>query len=364
MIFSLRTFVFSLLLALATSVVSIHASAANEKGPRCSDGIDNDGDGLVDGDDPDCGGDGGGGGGDPVGAPQINQVNVTLDAGMTYVTIFGANLRNDTLQSGRVFLASGNNTGGSTELDISFNDGTQLDASLNLNVGAGQYRLRVMTADADNDSVIDGDDNATDALVTIGAVGPAGPQGETGETGPIGPQGLQGDTGPQGETGATGAKGDKGSTGDTGPQGDTGPAGPQGPIGLTGATGPKGDTGDTGPAGADGIAAGLSCSLDEIIKWNGSAWACATDVSSSGITLQSVRDAVDVRPVTSTNANVVAYCNADEKVTGGGYRDDSGGAAPFLCQSFVPAPQGASTDGYRCAWTNSGVSRTVYAVCL
>jgi hypothetical protein len=170
--------------------------------------------------------------------------------------------------------------------------------------------------------------------------------------------------GPQGETGATGAKGDKGSTGDTGPQGDTGPAGPQGPIGLTGATGPKGDTGDTGPAGADGVAAGLSCSLDEIIKWNGSAWACATDVSSSGITLQSVRDAVDVRSVTSTNANVVVYCNADEKVTGGGYRDDSGGAAPFLCQSFVPAPQGASTDGYRCQWTNSGVSRTVYAVCL
>ena len=171
-------------------------------------------------------------------------------------------------------------------------------------------------------------------------------------------------------SGAAGPQGEKGDTGDTGPQGppgpqgDTGPAGPQGPIGLTGATGPKGDTGDTGPAGADGIAAGLSCSLDEIIKWNGSAWACATDVSSSGITLQSIRDAVDVRSVTSTNANVVAYCNADEKVTGGGHRGDSGGAAPFLCQSFVPAPGGASTDGYRCQWTNSGVSRTVYAVCL
>ena len=35
----------------------------NEKGPRCSDGIDNDGDGLIDCDDPDCkcGGDDGGG---------------------------------------------------------------------------------------------------------------------------------------------------------------------------------------------------------------------------------------------------------------------------------------------------------------
>ena len=38
-------------------------SQTNEKGPRCSDGIDNDGDGLTDCDDPDCkcGGDDGGG---------------------------------------------------------------------------------------------------------------------------------------------------------------------------------------------------------------------------------------------------------------------------------------------------------------
>jgi hypothetical protein len=32
------------------------AAPSNEKGPRCSDGIDNDGDTLIDGDDPDCGG--------------------------------------------------------------------------------------------------------------------------------------------------------------------------------------------------------------------------------------------------------------------------------------------------------------------
>ena len=40
------------------------AFGANEKGPRCNDGIDNDGDGLLDCDDPDCncGGDDGGGG--------------------------------------------------------------------------------------------------------------------------------------------------------------------------------------------------------------------------------------------------------------------------------------------------------------
>lgn len=106
-----------------------------------------------------------------------------------------------------------------------------------------------------------------------------------------------------------------------------------------------------------------NCSTNQIIKWNGSAWACANETS-SGITLQSVRDAIDVRSTTSTNANVVVYCNSGEKVTGGGYRDDAGGAAPTLCEAFVPAPGGASTDGYRCKWANAGVSRTVYAVCL
>ena len=168
-------------------------------------------------------------------------------------------------------------------------------------------------------------------------------------------------------SGVAGPQGEKGDTGDTGPQGETGPAGPQGATGLTGATGAKGDTGDQGiqgeqgPAGADGVAAGLSCTTDQIIKWNGSAWACAAD---SGITLQSGRDAIDIRSVTSTDANVVVYCEEGERVTGGGYRDDSGGAAPYLCQPFVPQPEGAPTDGYRCKWSSSGIERSVYAVCF
>ena len=33
--------------------------------------------------------------------------------------------------------------------------------------------------------------------------------------------------------------------------------------------------GPQGPAGADGIAAGLACSTNQIIKWNGTAWVCA-----------------------------------------------------------------------------------------
>ena len=89
---------------------------------------------------------------------------------------------------------------------------------------------------------------------------------------------ANGVTGPQGEQGPAGPQGEKGD------QGDTGATGPQGPIGLTGATGAtgaKGDTGDQGiqgeqgPAGADGVAAGLNCSTDQIIRYDGNNWVCA-----------------------------------------------------------------------------------------
>ena len=53
------------------------------------------------------------------------------------------------------------------------------------------------------------------------------------------------------------------------------PAGPQGLVGNNGAVGPAGPAGAQGPAGADGVAAGLNCSTDQIIKWNGSAWVCS-----------------------------------------------------------------------------------------
>lgn len=51
------------------------------------------------------------------------------------------------------------------------------------------------------------------------------------------------------------------------------PEGPQGPVGNPGNPGPA------GPAGADGVAAGLNCAADQIIKWNGSAWVCASRLS-------------------------------------------------------------------------------------
>ena len=57
-----------------------------------------------------------------------------------------------------------------------------------------------------------------------------------------------------------------GATGAQGPQGEQGPAGPQG---------------EQGPAGPAGVAAGLTCTTDQIIKWNGSAWVCADMPSSN-----------------------------------------------------------------------------------
>lgn len=48
------------LLCLALVGPADAAPRDKEKGPNCSDSIDNDGDGLIDGEDPDCGGSGGG----------------------------------------------------------------------------------------------------------------------------------------------------------------------------------------------------------------------------------------------------------------------------------------------------------------
>ena len=38
---------------------------------------------------------------------------------------------------------------------------------------------------------------------------------------------------------------------------------------------PEGPAGAQGPAGADGVAAGLSCSTDQIIRYDGNNWVCA-----------------------------------------------------------------------------------------
>lgn len=56
---SLGLFIVSLLNFVLSEPVNA-APQNKEKGPNCSDSIDNDGDGLIDGEDPDCGGSGGG----------------------------------------------------------------------------------------------------------------------------------------------------------------------------------------------------------------------------------------------------------------------------------------------------------------
>jgi len=68
-----------------------------------------------------------------------------------------------------------------------------------------------------------------------------------------------------------------GATGPAGPAGADGAAGATGPAGAAGADGADGATGPAGAAGAAGIAAGLSCNTDQVIRNNGSGWVCVDD---------------------------------------------------------------------------------------
>ena len=64
--------------------------------------------------------------------------------------------------------------------------------------------------------------------------------------------------------------------GATGPQGEQGPAGPQGEQGPVGPQGNQGAPGNDGQDGADGVAAGLSCSTDQVVVYRGGAWVCSS----------------------------------------------------------------------------------------
>lgn len=67
---------------------------------------------------------------------------------------------------------------------------------------------------------------------------------------------------------------DYGTQGEPGPQGEMGP---QGPTGDRGPQGEKGAQGDKGEAGKDAPFANISCATNQIIRYNGTAWECATD---------------------------------------------------------------------------------------
>ncbi|MGV4463113.1 hypothetical protein ACQ1PR_05930 [Ornithobacterium rhinotracheale] len=106
-----------------------------------------------------------------------------------------------------------------------------------------------------------------------GPVGPAGPKGEKGDAGPRGLTGVQGPQGPRGVAGPVGAQGPKG---DTGTKGDRGPAGPKGDTGVVNAT-----RGVTYDAGSKTVSLPAGTSTSQVLKWNGSAWAPATDANTT-----------------------------------------------------------------------------------
>lgn len=85
------TVFFTLLVALCTILVLANITVAqggSEKGnKKCTDGIDNDGDGLIDGDDPDCGEDPGG---DPV---FMGDLDVRWSTAQTTPSFFEVNNR-------------------------------------------------------------------------------------------------------------------------------------------------------------------------------------------------------------------------------------------------------------------------------
>ena len=135
--------------------------------------------------------------------------------------------------------------------------------------------------------------------------GPPGPPGKNGTQGPQGLQGLQGPPGPQGEQGPIGPAGPPGPQGPQGEQGPPGPPGKNGTQGPQGPPGPQGEQGPIGPAGKAAPTMNFTVRLEE-----------GEIVSLSRIA-----------------QSVVATCNSDELVTGGGFNITNGpgialGSAP------------------------------------
>jgi hypothetical protein len=94
------------------------------------------------------------------------------------------------------------------------------------------------------------------------------------------------------------------------------------------------------------VAAGLSCSADEIIKWNGSAWVCASPVfrTSNFIFL----------PYGSLS------CGSGEKVTGGGCKF----RGLEYCEFTESRPEN-NLSGWYCEASGPGTCEVqrIYAIC-
>ena len=90
---------------------------------------------------------------------------------------------------------------------------------------------------------------------------------------------------------------------------------PAGAKGDTGATGPAGPAGPPGADGLPGVAAGLACDTNQIIKWDGSseAWVCA---NLSGPQLERV--VVDCTEGFATPETCSAICPDGKQLVSGG----------------------------------------------
>ena len=123
-------------------------------------------------------------------------------------------------------------------------------------------------------------------------------------------------------------------TGPQGPQGEQGPAGPQG---------------EQGPAGPAGVAAGLTCSTNQLIKYDGSSWVCTEVERVLGVDEQAGE------PYNNPNYYNCAECPAGKKLTGGACIHYVSAASTRVAQ--------ASEDRFCCEVANNyGASTTLEAV--
>jgi Collagen triple helix repeat (20 copies) len=129
-----------------------------------------------------------------------------------------------------------------------------------------------------------------------------GPPGQNGTQGPQGPQGLQGEQGPIGPPGPPGPQG---------PQGELGPPGPPGPPGQNGTQGPQGPQGLQGEQGFEGPPGEAAPKMNLTVRL----------------------EKGEIVSLSRTAQSVVATCNSDELVTGGGFNITNG---PGIALSSAP----------------------------
>ena len=131
-----------------------------------------------------------------------------------------------------------------------------------------------------------------------------------------------------------------------------------GSVNLAGGSQVGGSTIVTTATDADALG-GLNCSIDEIAKWNGSAWACASDESggSGGGGLAYG----DIYEVTATSSGTpFAQCNDNDDIL------VSGGCHCPQTQIWSSYPEGAADSATQSGWKcyAGNVSVTATAVCL